>query len=200
VGQNSATRPLRDRAELRRVLSAVLDRLGPDVSDFDYRLVGTGAALAQGVDVAAGDIDILVARRAEVDGFAAALSEFRCLKAPVWLPDARQYFTRFEVDGVEVEASTVEQPMDADTFECVGSGPWRHCLPIGFGRHLVPVVALELRLVTELVRDRPDRYLPLVDHMRSHGADVHLIQRAMSERGVDPTVRRQTLDRFLAPE
>ncbi len=188
------TRPLRDRAELQRVLSRILDLLGPDL--FEYRLVGTGAALAQGVQLATGDIDILVKLRADVDRFAAALSGFRCMDPPAWLPDARQYFTHFEVDEIKVGASTVEVPTDSDVIECIGRAPWRHYVDVDFGRYTVPAVALELRLVSELIRDRPDRYKPLIAHLRSHGADLQLVRRSMQERGVDPILRHQILEQL----
>jgi hypothetical protein len=135
------------------VLTLVLDRIGPG---FDYRLVGTAAALAQGVELPTGDVDILVARREHVDLFAAALSAYHCLAPPVWLPEARQYFTHFAVEGIDVGASTVEVPVDTDAFECIGRGPWEHWVDVRFGRYGVPSVRLELRLISELVRDRPD--------------------------------------------
>jgi hypothetical protein len=192
----SWARPLRDRAQLQQVLSLVLDRLDPVAPDFEYRLVGTGAALAQGVQLPAGDIDILAARRSEVDRFAAALSGFRCLEPPAWHPDDRQYFTRFQVSEIDVEASTVEVPTDTDTFECIGRGPWEHYVDLDFGKHTVPAVVLELRLVSELVRNRPDRYLPLIEHIRSHSADLQLTHRAMSDRGVDPQLQQRILDQL----
>ena len=126
------TRPLRDRAELGAVLSLVLDRL----PGFTYRLVGTGAALAQGVPLPTGDIDILVTRRDEVDRFAEALADYPCLEPPAWLPGPRQYFTHFAVHDVEVGASTVEVPTEADTWECTGPGPWQHYVDTAFGRHI----------------------------------------------------------------
>lgn len=98
----------------------------------------------------------------------------------------RQYFTHFEVNGVGVGSSTVEIPTDADTFECIGRGPWEHYVDVRIGKHVVPVVRLELRLVSELVRNRPDRYTPLIEYMRSQGADLQLVQKAMDERKVDP--------------
>jgi hypothetical protein len=194
--QNGTVRPLRDAAELHKVLSLVLDHADPDASGLEYRLVGTGAALAQGVQLPTGDVDVLVARRDDVDKFAAALSEFPCLTSPVWLPDARQYFARFEVDEIDVGFSTVERSVDSDAFECIGRGPWEHYVPIRFGRHVVPAVSLELRLASELVRDRPDRYEPLIEHVRLHGADLQLAQRAMSDRGVNPVLQQQILDRL----
>ncbi|MEV0643787.1 hypothetical protein AB0I28_00850 [Phytomonospora sp. NPDC050363] len=184
-------RPLRDRDELRRVLATTLDRLGPG---FDFRLVGTGAALLQGVGLAAGDIDMLVTERADVDRLAAALSDYACLQAPVWLPEARQYFASYAVDGVEVSISTVEwDPPESDTFECVGAGPWRHHVRVDCGGHAVAAVALELRLVAEIVRDRPDRLEAIVAHMRAHGADLDLAARALTDGGVPPERREEVL-------
>ncbi|MGH3117548.1 MAG: hypothetical protein ACRDP3_08995 [Streptomyces sp.] len=183
-------------AELQRVLTLVLDHVDPDAAGLEYRLVGTGAALAQGVRLPVGDVDVLVPRRGDVDTIAAALSGFRCLDSPAWLSEARQYFARFEVDEIQVEISTIEWPADTDTFECVGRGPWEHFVPVSFGKHVAPVVGLELRLVSELVRDRPERYEPLIEHMRLHGADLQLVQRAMSERKVDPVTHQRVLDQF----
>lgn len=91
-------------------------------------------------------------------------------------------------------AGTVEVPAGTDTFECIGPGPWQRYVEITCGKHVIPVVALELRLVSELVRSRPDRYLPLMEHMRSHGADVALVRKAMSDRGVGPVLRQQVMD------
>ncbi|WP_203719053.1 hypothetical protein [Asanoa siamensis] len=183
-----------DAARLRVVLSRVLDLLATDRPA--YRLVGTAAAVAQGVDLPAGDVDILLRRRGDVDRVAAALSRFPCATAPVWLPEARQYFARFDVDGTDVELSTVEWPAGSDVCEGAGPGPWRHHVPVRMGAHVVPAVRVELRLVTELVRDRPDRYEPLLAHLRRHGADLALVRRAMRERGVDPPLRQRVDDRL----
>jgi hypothetical protein len=195
------TRPLRDRRHLRVVLIVTLDRLDARATGLQYRLVGTGAALMMGVELPASDVDILLARREDVDRFAATLAryEHRCLQPPTWLPDARQYFTQFEVDGVGVGASTVEVATDADTFECIGRGPWEHFRYKGLGQHAVPVVALELRLVSELVRDRPDRYGPIIEHLRAHGADLDLVRRAMVDRDVEPQRQQYVIDQLTSP-
>jgi len=194
---NGWARPLRGLPELRKVLSLILDLVDP--AGFDYRLVGTGAALAQGVQLPTGDIDILVARRSDVDRFAAALAGFRCLEAPAWLPRARQYFTHFEVEEIDAGASTVEVPAETDTVECIGRGPWEHYVEVEMGRHVVPVVRLELRLVSELVRDRPDRSGPITEHLRHHGADLQLLRRSMSDRGIDPARQAKVLDQLQRP-
>jgi hypothetical protein len=189
------TRPIRDRPELLKILTRLLDLLKPD---FDYRLVGTGAALAQGVNLPTGDIDILVARREDVDRFATALRGHPCLDPPQWLPPARQYFTHHTIDGIKVGASTVEVPTQSEAIECIGRAPWQHYVNVEAGNHTVPAVALELRLVSELIRDRPDRYTPLIDHMRTHGADLKLVQQSMKDRNLDPTRQREILKK-LAP-
>lgn len=128
MNQNESGRPPLGSEELRAVLGTVLD--GVDQSAAapgpGFRLVGTAAALAQGVRLTTSDVDILLARRDDVDTFAAALVGFPCRASPTWLAEARQYFARFDVDGVGVELSTVEQPVHTDTSECAGPGPWRH--------------------------------------------------------------------------
>ncbi|MGW0933770.1 hypothetical protein [Streptomyces sp. NPDC002666] len=196
MSRQDRVRALQGPDELRRLVPHVLDQVDPDAAGLAYRLVGTSAALAQGVLLPVGDVDILVRRREDVDRFAAGLSGSPCLDAPAWLPDAKQYFARFRVDGTDVEISTVEHPADTDTFECAGRGPWTHWVHVGIGRHAVPVVGLELRLVSELVRNRPDRIGPLIAHMRVHGADLPLVRRAMSERKVEPELAVRVLEQL----
>lgn len=200
MGAGASVRPLRDRAELERVLSLVLDRIRPIVSSTEYRLVGTAAALVQGVKLPTGDIDILMRKRSDVDQFADALTDFPCLGRPVWLPRARQYFTHFDVNEIDTGASTVEVPTDAATFECIGSGPWEHYVEIEVGNHVVPVVCLELRLTSELVRDRRDRYSELIEHMRHEGADLQMLRRSMRDRDVSNALQQRVLDQLAAIE
>ncbi|WP_049567474.1 hypothetical protein [Nonomuraea sp. SBT364] len=161
-----------------------------------YRVGGTGAALLQGVQLPVGDLDLLLARREDVDTVAAALSPFPCLYATSWLPESAQYFARYEVNGVHVEISTVEQETDSDGMECVGRGPWQHYVMITCGSYRVPVVRLELRLATELLRDRPDRYEPLLDHLATYGFDAALLHRAMTARDLPPERRHYVTDRL----
>ncbi|MFI6504943.1 hypothetical protein [Nonomuraea typhae] len=167
-------------------------------ADPRYRVGGTGAALLQGVRLPVGDVDLLVARREDVDTIAAALSAFPCLYAASWISATSQYFTRYDVNGVHVEISTVELEDDSDAMECVGRGPWQHYVLVTCGSHRVPVVRLELRLATELLRDRPDRYEPLLDHMAARGFDAGLLQRAMTAQGLPPERRHWVNDRLGA--
>ncbi|MEV1249483.1 hypothetical protein ACIBO2_11590 [Nonomuraea sp. NPDC050022] len=182
--------------DVTTTLDMALDALGAADSNLAYRVCGTSAALLQGVPLRAGDIDILLGSREDVETFAAALSSFPCLYAASWLPESSQYFTRFAVNGVEVELSTVERQVDSDGWECAGSGPWQHYVLVTCGSHQVPVVRLELRLVTELLRDRADRYDPLLDHMGAHGFDSALLQRSMNAHQIPARHRRQVQDRL----
>ncbi|MGP3931337.1 hypothetical protein [Nonomuraea sp. KM88] len=177
------------RANVTSALEAALTALSAAGADPTYRVGGTSAALLQGVRLPVGDVDLLAARREDVDTFAAALSPFPCLYAPSWLPESLQYFTRYEVNGVHVEISTVERETDSDGMECVGRGPWQHYVMIACGAYRVPVVRLELRLATELLRDRPDRYEPLLDHLAAHSFDAELLRRAMDAHDLPPERR-----------
>lgn len=170
-------------ARLREALVTVLDEL-PGTVRTEYRLVGTAASLLHGVQLPAADVDLLVRTRAVVDAFAAALSSLPCLDAPSWLPHTRQYYANYEVGGVEVGISTVEVESDLDTIETYGRGPWERFVLLPCGPHAVPAVALELRLITELYRNRPDRYRPLIEFMRGKGFDLDLIRRGMIVAGL----------------
>ncbi|MCA2223483.1 hypothetical protein [Nonomuraea aurantiaca] len=173
-----------------------LEALGTANANPAYRVCGTSAALLQGVPLPVGDIDILLASREDVETCAAALSSFPCLYAASWFPESSQYFTRFAVNGVEVDLSTVERQVDSDGWECAGSGPWQHYVLVTCGSHQVPVVRLELRLVTELLRDRADRYDPLLDHMGTHGFDSALLRRSMNAHHIPAHRQRQVQDRL----
>lgn len=185
--------PSLDRAQLRETLTTVLDHTMPACAHIEYRLVGTGAALLHGVELPAADVDILVKEREGVDAFGAALSPFKCLSAPAWLPETRQYYGNYEVNGVEVGISTVEIESEVDTIETFGRGPWKHFTPIPCGSHSVPTVALELRLITELFRDRPDRYQPIIRYMQAKGCDIDIIHRGMSAAGLPQAVQENVL-------
>ncbi|WP_084964559.1 hypothetical protein [Thermoactinospora rubra] len=184
------------REDVTSALETTLTALQAMGADPMYRVGGTSAALLHGVHLPAGDVDLLAARRQDVDTVAAALSSFPCLYAASWLPESSQYFARYDVNGVVVEVSTVEQDTDSDGLECAGRGPWQHYILITCGAHRVPVVRLELRLATELLRDRPDRYEPLLDHMAAQGFDADLLGRAMTARGLPLERQRWVHDRL----
>ena len=179
--------------QLRETLVTVLDHSLPACAQIEYRLVGTGAALLQDVPLPTGDIDILVRERESVDAFGSALASFKCRFSPAWMPEARQYYADYEVNGVGVGISTVEAETESDGLECVGRGPWEHYALVSCGPYTIPAVALELRLVSELLRDRPDRYTPLIQHMRVHGCDIELVRRGMGGRSLSQTLQEKVL-------
>ena len=188
--------PLLDQVRLRETLITFLDYTMPTCAQIDYRLVGTGAALLHGVSLPAADIDILVRERHSVDAFGSALSSFRCLEVPTWLAGARQYYGNFEVNGVEVGISTVEVTSDADVVETFGRGPWEHFTLLTCGCYAVPTVVLELRLITELFRNRPDRYQPLIQFMQWHGCDLDYIRRGIAAAGLSQTMQDDVLNKL----
>lgn len=181
------------RVRLQEALVAVLQHAMPACAQIDYRLVGTGAALLHGVPLPAADVDILVRERSSVDTYGSALSSFRCLCSPTWLPESRQYFGNYDVDGVEVGISTVEVETNADTIETFGRGPWEHFTVLRCGPHAVPTVDLELRLITELCRNRPDRYRPILQHMRANGCDIEVIRGGMDFASLPRDLRENVL-------
>jgi hypothetical protein len=160
---------------INAALAAVVQRLTL-VKSVDFRLVGTAAALLQGVRLPVGDVDILLKDRRGVDLFSEALADFQVLAPPYFSQESKQYYASFRVEGTEVEFSTVETPSQSDTFERVGRGPWEHFSICRCDSMEVPVVALELRLLTEVFRGRRDRYQPIAEFMREHVYQVELVQ------------------------
>jgi hypothetical protein len=60
-------------------------------------------------------------------------------------------------------------------------------------------VNLELRLITELYRDRPDRYTPLIAHLREHGCDLDLVRRGLSGERLSPELVANVLRQLDRP-
>ncbi|MEV4011648.1 hypothetical protein AB0J35_14190 [Nonomuraea angiospora] len=54
-------------------------------------------------------------------------------------------------------------------------------------------------MATELVRDRADRYEPLLDHMSARGYDLDLLHRAMRGQGLSAERQRLVWDRLGSP-
>ncbi|ARQ70354.1 hypothetical protein CAG99_17230 [Streptomyces marincola] len=187
-------RPPRDRNDLLTVLRTGLGLIGAAVPRPRHRLVGTAAAALQGVDLPVGDVDLLFARRRDVDAAAAALAHLPCVAAPRRIEVSRQYYACYALNGVGFSFSTVEQAGEEDGWECKGPGPWRHFVTADCDGLSVDCVRLELRLTTEFLRDRPDRYRPLLDHLRAHGADLALLRQSLAARGIPERLARLTRD------
>jgi hypothetical protein len=166
----------------------VLSKVVPPVSAGEFRVVGGAASALHGVELSAGDVDVLFRERDGVDQWCAALSvEFTVVEPPSWIEESCQYFASVLVGGARVELSTVELRTDLDTMECFGSGPWTYFDHVAWGEVVVPVVAEELRLVTEVARGREARWSAIARFLASRGGDVELVQRGLADRGIDRT-------------
>ena len=191
-----------DQPTLHGVLLKVLPKLQAVLAETDYRLVGTAAALSYGCELPVGDVDFLMRDRKHVDAFSDALSEYHCLVKPrseQWSPppqEAGQYWCRYDIDGISVEASTVEVNTESDCIEVSGSGPWTHHVGMKVGMCVLPTVKIELRLATELSRNREDRYEPILGWMAKNGCDLSLLKRAMDARRVPVGLQQAVLLRL----
>jgi hypothetical protein len=60
----------------------------------------------------------------------------------------------------------------------------------------MPTVALELRLVTELYRQRPDRSAPIIQYLRLNGCDLDLIRWGMDAGGILRALQEDVLSQL----
>jgi hypothetical protein len=169
-------------ADVDLVLSQVLALVPPG----EFRLVGGAASALRGVELSAGDVDVLFRERDDVDRWCASLSiEHTVVEWPRWIEESSQYFASVLVCGERVELSTVELHTALDTVECLGPGPWTHFDRVVSGEVVVPVVAEELRLVTEVARGREARWSAITRFLAERGSDVELVQRGLADCGID---------------
>lgn len=179
------------RVEFERSLASILTR----VPEAELRLVGTASSVLRGIELPANDLDVLFRDRGVVDSWFSVLSDHLDVDtAPAWIADAQQYFARLHDGDVMIELSTVEIESDLDTFECFGEGPWRYFDLVPCGDRMVPAVATELRLITEISRGRHDRSGPIIDYLRVVGCDIALIRRGLAHAGVTPAAAAQIID------
>jgi hypothetical protein len=185
---------------LQRTLLVFLKLAGDLWQQTECRLIGTGAALLHGVVLPANDVDILVKQRSDVDAFHTVLGPHNCILPPTWLPEQEQYYANYDLDGVEIGFSTVEVESEKDTIETFGRGPWEHFRALRCGAYSIPTVALELRLHTELHRNRPDRYEPILQHMRIHGCTRNLMTRCITlDCNLSDDLKRKVQEIVQAP-
>jgi hypothetical protein len=150
------------------------------------RIVGTASSLLRGVEVPAGDVDILAKDRATVDQLAreADHAGATCDAAPRWVdtPFGGQYIADYHVGTVLIEFSTVELSLPDPNYlaECAGDAPWLHFDSIDIEGYAVPVVASELRLLSDVMRGRADRWLPIASFLAKYGYDERLLSAAMA--------------------
>ena len=182
-----------------RPLLPTLERLLDEV-----RVAGTASSLLRGIDLPAADVDILAREATIVDALLAAAETApgsRVVSAVDWVerPAVRQYLAEVEIAGVPVQFSTVEATDAAGDAgrlaECTGFAPWRHFDVLEVEGHRVAVVASELRLLSEVIRARPDRWGPIGAGLAAAGYDAKLVA-AIAERRLGPG-RREVFLRAL---
>lgn len=186
---------------VQETLTHLLDCALPTASNVEYRLVGTAAALLRGINLPSNDIDLLFKERQGVDLFHQELtrsSTAEVLVQPALLEGAGQYFARYSKDGVQFEFSTVEYTIDAenDTVECFGRGPWEHFDLVPCCPYLIPVVAVELRLLTELSRNRVERIQPILAYLQTHPYDMALLQRGLIAHNIPQELQHLVLEKI----
>ena len=183
-----------DRGVVVRTIEFVLARVPPA----EMRLVGTSSSLVRGIPIQADDIDILFRTRSDIDAWCAQLqSTTAAVTYPEWLADGRQYFARLILDGVIIELSTVEAPSRDDTMECVGIGPWAHFDSVTCGGVIVQATASELRLLSELERNRRDRAVPILGVLKKKGCDIDLVRRGLNRMAADTVVFHEVLSELI---
>jgi hypothetical protein len=179
--------------QITTALDLVLDRLHAPSPGRRYALIGTAAAVLHGVPTTAADIDIAVEHRATVDEAARLFGA----ATPVWIPHSSQYFCAVKVQDIRVEFSTVENQKPSTHREAGGNGAYLHARAVRLDRHHIPAVRLELRLATEVARDRQDQTRHLIGHLREHGFDKDLLTHAFTAANV-PAARQNTVLNALA--
>lgn len=171
--------------KLSEILPKILKPLLDKEPLLEFRLVGTASALLHGVELPVNDIDILVKDRIFVDLFADIFKENNGFNPPEWIDITKQYYSTCLIDDIVVGFSTVEIDSNLDTIETFGFGPWKHFSIIELNNLQIPVVKLELRLVTELYRNRKNRIDPIVEYMKRNNYDFALLNRAMNTKRPD---------------
>ncbi len=143
------------------------------------RLVGTASSALRGIELPVADVDLLARDRETVDQLVAVSGS-----PPATLmetPFGHQYLADHQLSGVPVQFSTVESNATGRRrlAECVGDTPWRYYSLVDVAGRPVPVVASELRLASDLMRGRDDRWRPIAAHLVANGLDVELLSQAV---------------------
>ena len=163
--------------QVAAALSPVLDdlvRLSERV-----RVVGTASSALRGIVLPVGDVDILARDRAAVDELVLAFGSPSA--TVIETPFGHQYLADHVIGGVPVQVSTVESTASGRRrlAECVGEAPWRYYSLVDVAGQPIPVVASELRLASDLMRGRADRWGPIAAHLLTVGFDLELLSQAV---------------------
>lgn len=165
-------------------MGEIVDALAPLLDDLarlsdGVRVVGTASSALRGIRLPVGDVDILARDASVVDELVAASG----CPAAAWIdtPFGRQYLAEHVVSGVQVQVSTVESDAQGRRrlAECVGEAPWRYFSVVEVAGRPLPLVASELRLASDLMRRREDRWRPIAGHLVTNGYDSELLAQAV---------------------
>ncbi len=143
------------------------------------RVVGTASSALRGIELAVADVDILARDRETVDELVAVSGS-----PPATLietPFGYQYLADHQLSGVPMQLSTVESNLTGRRrlAECGGETPWRYYSLVDVAGRPVAVVASELRLASDLLRGRDNRWRPIAAHLVAIGFDVELLSQAV---------------------
>lgn len=72
--------------------------------------------------------------------------------------------------------------MQSEWGETLGAGPCKHSSLVPCGCYRARTTALELRLATEPLRDRPECCNAIIAWMHIHGCDARLMKAALEAR------------------
>lgn len=107
-----------------------------------------------------------------------------CDAGPRWIdtPFGSQYIADYHIGRVLIEFSTVELSVPDPSYvaECAGDAPWLHFDSVDIEGYAIPVVASELRLLSDVMRRRADRWLPIASFLAQHGYDERLMSAVMA--------------------
>ena len=142
-------------------------------------VVGTASSALRGIELPVADVDVLAWDRHTVDELVAASGSPPA--ALIATPFGHQYLADHELNGVPAQFSTVESNVTGRRrlAECVGETPWRYFSVVEVTGRPVPVVASELRLASDLMRGRLDRWRPIAAHLLVNGFDLELLSQAV---------------------
>lgn len=162
----------------------VVEAISPFLDDMvrlsdRVRVVGTASSALRGIELPVADVDVLCRDRDTVDELVGASGSPPA--SLIQTPFGHQYLADHQVRGVPVQFSTVESDVgDRQRLaECVGEAPWRYFSLVTVAGRRVPVVASELRLASDLMRGRDDRWRPIAAHLLATGFDAKLVSHSV---------------------
>ncbi|MFG1909775.1 hypothetical protein [Kribbella sp. NPDC048928] len=195
------------------VLARVAEQL--NAHGVDWMLLGSAATALRGAAVVPGDIDI--AGRTEDDIVRAAAILPTPQSAPAdgpadWISTAaapvlhfggaeeRWTFGRWMIDGVKVELAHIDAPaVDGLMLETRSPLVWAHRQNLDCHGQPIPVVPLEVQLVTMIARHQDARLAATLAAVDPAALDLPLLRRAIADKqSEDPTLALPEPIRTLA--